>query len=327
MIEIESAEIVPGIPRRMEVAVAHVAHDDPVVDGTLGVSARIEQSPLLWDVADIGEEHARLTSRFGPRLDVPMGREALRRLDRGMLLVAQPRVLRLTRRVEHVGMVTIERILDNEREVNVDLPAVRVHCPRRDGCSADYTFSTEHGHDGKFDLTIVGLGGGASAKFTGKESETWSIKGAPDGHCREATIPGRMLIGDGVLKIDGQVIRSGTMTDFVSVDRGGRKEREIPPDADDCLVPLEAAKRLPQHWWVDRLDEGEPMEVEVELARETSGSFSMGLETKGIVDLKLEYTRTTSTTRSISTTLAPGATYAMYAPDTDEGMERCWTTG
>ena len=326
MIQIHSAEIVPGIPRTQELRVAFVAEDDPVVAGTLGVSPDIEEMPVPWEVGEVGDETARLRYAGLGTVEVPLSRGAARELEPGGLLVAQPQVLLMLRKVEHVGMATIERIIDNEEEVDVDLPLLRVHCPRREGCSADYTLATESGHEGAFELTIVGLGGGAGAKITGSESETWSVKGAADGRCREATIPGRMVIGDGVLKINGQPIREGTMGDLVWVDRDGREERAIAQDADDCLLAYEEAKHRPRHWWVERLPDGEPLEKEVELARETSGSFSMGWAKKDVIDLKLEYTRTTSTTTTIKTTLSPGAKYAMYAPDTDDGMERCWTT-
>ena len=73
-------------------------------------------------------------------------------------------------------------------------------------------------------------------------------------------MPGRMLIGDGVLKINGQVIREGRMGDILSIGRDGRKEREIPSEADGCLVKFEEAMKRPQHWWADRAQGGQAYE-------------------------------------------------------------------
>ena len=74
-----------------------------------------------------------------------------------MELLAQTHALRYMRKVEHIGEATIERILEHEREVDVDIPLLRVHCPRR-GCSAEYTLATGGSHEAGFELTIVGIG-------------------------------------------------------------------------------------------------------------------------------------------------------------------------
>ena len=82
------------------------------------------------------------------------------------------------------------------------------------------------------------------------------MKGAPDGRCGEATIPGRMRIGDGVLKINGQVIREGTMGDLISVDRDGRQDTTSPRRPTTACSRSRRPSAGPARW-VDRLDQGE----------------------------------------------------------------------
>jgi hypothetical protein len=310
-----------------------------VVRASLGkdsLSSSVLGGPDLYEVNDISRERAGATRISVGRLglhefQVELPAEAAHQVEVGEAVLGAER-LYSKRKLFGFGRVTVEFVPDAEQPppLEIWLPLIRLHCPRKKGCKATYLSASTTEEEVEASLTITGIGGGGGIKVSG----TFAREYTTEEKCLEMVMPAMLHLLVGKTTVDGTEVAYGMRAKVVDPRPTDKKLRLLPRASDSCQRPRNAIGDLPRR---DALDATEAPKGEywnsITLRREVHGKLTVGLEFgKAPVKFGIDYMRTSSKETTIKTLLRPGARYLAYAPNHDAGptleqqLEICWTT-
>lgn len=243
-----------------------------------------------------------------------------------------PRVLLSRSGILGWNKVHVEFVPDYEGSAHtlpVQLPLLRLHCPKNDGCKAEYQFNASDEDVVQTTIEFLGIGGGGGETLTYQAKERWTTS---EKRCIEVYVPAKLLLQLGTTLVNGTEVGYGLRAEVIEVEPLGKGDREIPIDEDTCQWGRDVVIGLPQLDGYDRTSGGAD-EVERTLVRKRHVEGKLGLKLDlGNVPLKagLDFKHISSHEATIRTLLAPGARYVAYAPRhdaaPDEFFEACWTT-
>jgi len=285
----------------------------------------------MWKVQELteGDDGVEVTlgRRRGKETSIRLPREWARDLEPGSLIVGPSQELYEKRNwLGHVTMLVEFRPEPGAEPTDVDvfLPLVRLHCPSHPGCNAEYSTATGSGSEGKVEMSLFGVGGGAGKSMTCTLSETY----ATGERCKEIGVPAKLRVQTGRTYVNDTEVAYGMRASIEQVATKDLIERTLSA-GHGCQLPYEEVAERAE-WKMDRRGvDGKEDELnfhQIEMERESEGKVTVGLEI-GSAPLKLgmEYVRKTSFKAAVKTGVSPGARYAAYAPPGDGGFEILWT--
>ncbi len=207
-----------------------------------------------------------------------------------------------------------------EREVNVDVPLIRLHRPDEQGCEAKYAIAGEESGTGSAKFTL-GVSVGGEASFDAKATETYTATDS----CIEVSVPVALGVALHSLRVDGQEIRRDWDANILDVAEGKKDPHELPRAENHCGEPFKQASLLPNFQTWDLGQAGDP-DLETEIEFERTSKATLGLDLGDSIKLELGIERTTTHTTTVTTTVVKGHRYSVYVPSTGNTLERCWTT-
>jgi hypothetical protein len=223
------------------------------------------------------------------------------------------------------GTLEVEPIPGTESEREIDLPLLRLHWPRREGCVAKYGVGLESGESETFTFSVAGLGTGASAEVTVSATRTYTA----DSRCIEVVTRTRVATALVVVRVNGFEVDRRMEARVIEPHAETVDPRPLAAENDRCQLPYDAATHLPKCTATDLRDSRDPaVEENLVFDRKTTGSLDLDVELPGkpLVKVGLALERTTKATTTINTSLVHGARYTSYEPAVGESIERCWTT-
>jgi hypothetical protein len=230
------------------------------------------------------------------------------------------------------------------RPFEVDLPVLRVHCPRNKGCTATYAVTSSGGEKASASVKFLGVNGGNSREVTWNVTEEYE---ADAKSCTEVVVKAKVTLEVGSIRITvpkgfrdahgvGPHLDTVSNAIYVSIDDIDQERRTpvaIPPERDYCQWTLAKAAAYPK--WPGGSEElvGKAKKVGLDRAAKTSGRIGLGLSLERVpLSFGIDFESTTSHASKVTTNLTSGARYLAYAPsvrdDPDNGQffEVCWTT-
>jgi hypothetical protein len=285
----------------------------------------------MWTVQALDEIGTDVKVSIGRRGDhetsfvLPRGNIA--GLERGSLIAASSETLYKER--DFFGMVKtrVEFRADRDAdpiESDILLPILRLHCPPREGCEAEYAISNAEGGTASFELSIFGIGGGGGQSMTCTVSQTYTAKA----QCIEVAVPAKLVLQFGGTYVNGSQVAYGTRVTIRDVDPMQQKLRSLPA-GHGCGLGYDAVKGAAlTHLDLTALDGTQGnQEWEVQLEMESEGKISVGLELgKAPIKMGFDYVRKTASETTITTGVSPGAAYTAYPPPAGGDFEVLWTT-
>ena len=131
------------------------------------------------------------------------------------------------------GRIRFERDLGIEPiEKLIQIPILRLHCPKATGASATETFADEGATETELTIKFPGINLGSTTETTVRVERSWSTE---NGRCLEIVYRARLLIEAGRFYVGANpyaTVMSFTITDIQDTQR----QRRIPPSQDRCTV-------------------------------------------------------------------------------------------
>ncbi len=228
--------------------------------------------------------------------------------------------------------------------LDIDLPLLRVHCPRNKGCKATYSAVTSGSAGVSATVNFFGVNGGAGYELTWSATEAFD---ADDQSCTEVVVKARVRLEIGTIKISvprgfhdahGKGPHVDTIANAIyfsieDVDMTRTTPRALPREFDHCEWELKRVARYPR--WPGGSDtlRDKVKSVILERARHISGRIGVGLSLQKFpVSFGVDFQADTTHQDVIKTQLTTGARYLPYSPNmADDPAQRrffevCWTT-
>jgi hypothetical protein len=356
--EVEASEIAP-LPEAVEVSIPLLSGGegtapDPLVAlgggleasvPSLDLTERLELFPdsistdassvfdpgSMWTVQALNERGADVEVSVGRRGDhetsLLLPRRNFAGLEEGSLIAASSETLYQTHGIWGTVKTRVEFRADQSSEpveTEVWLPILRLHCPPRKGCEAEYAVAHAQGDAATFELSVFGLGGGGGQSMTCTVSQVYTAKA----QCMEIAVPAKLLLQFGGTYVNDSQVAYGMRATIKEVDAQRQKLRTLPPNH-GCGLDYETVKGTA----LTRMDLTEldgnqgNQEFAVALERETEGKLAVGLELGSApVKMGFDYVRKTAFETTITTAVSPGGIYTAYPPPAGGGFEVLWTT-
>jgi hypothetical protein len=312
-IEIVEQELVPirgqdAAPGSLETSAPAVAdidlYDDELVE-VVGRDLRSEQSPYVVPVSDFSDSLLAFDSRGGAR----------RRADLGA-------------KSEVIGVV--ERRLGRDHEIRftpdtslppmvgqVEVPIVRLHCPKHAGCSATETWTRDLDTSAELKMSFAGVGAGVALSTKMQVRGSWT---AENGTCLETVMPARTRVEFGSLSVRGTKFAMVFLVTITNLSQEGQTQRPIPAEHDVCLSSSADAHGMFPFAGPFTQAAGK-RKLGWKVGASITGSASVDLS---FLDEKfgvgLAYKRTSSSSFDRDFTIAEGATYQPYIPSENRNV-------
>ena len=211
-------------------------------------------------------------------------------------------------------------------EADVSLPVLRVHRPKRPGCSAVLSIGSATSTAADATIEALGMGGGGGVKLTTSLNSSYQ---APT-RCLEVCHPAKMKIVWGRTLFNGTEISYGTRVTVTEVDTDKITDRPIPASVDACNYPpstIKSEQRLTKLINKRQNRRGETSDIAISFERQASAKVKIGFSAAKVpMTLAVDITRSTSQSMIVKTTLEAGASYLGYSPSMRGILEVCWTT-
>jgi hypothetical protein len=285
-----------------------------------------------WRVIGFGEVapdsvNVRFAGLAGAPIEVEIGTDVADHLTEGVYVV-RPELLARKNGFFGFGRAEVTFEPDPEQETweaDVLLPVLRVHRPRRTGCTAKLTIGSGRSASADVKMEALGMGGGGGVKWTTTLSSSYL---APS-RCLEVCHPAKVRTVWGRTLFNGTEISYGARVTVAEVENN-IVERGIPAGVDDCNRPSATIESTQQATGIiDRRQskKGEIQEIDQSFELQASAKVKIGIAGGKVpINLSVDLTRSTTRTMAVRTTLEAGARYMGYSPSRQGTLELCWTT-
>ena len=241
----------------------------------------------LWKIDESGEELATAHMLYAPGNQVtvsydpsvaPRFQENNYVSGLGRQLVATPDVM--YRKGRFFGsdlVVAFEPEPDQPAtERPIELPIMRLHCPKNAGCTATESFNVARTKTVEGKIAIVGLNASGTASATVTLGQTWETA---DGECLQYLVPATLRLEIGRTLVNGEAVAFGMRATVVDIGKGVAKQCAIDPADDYCQKPESEIRPECRLW-------SQPLAI-----RNGSGEWSakVGSEQTGQVGVDLEF--------------------------------------
>jgi hypothetical protein len=241
----------------------------------------------LWKIDESGEDLATAHMLYAPDNQVTVSYDpsmAARFQDNnyvsglGRQLVGTPDVM--YRKGRFFGsdlVVAFEPEPDQPAtERPIDLPIMRLHCPKNAGCTATESFNVARTDKVEGKIAIVGLNASGTASATVTLGQTWETA---DGDCLQYLVPATLRLEIGRTLVNGEAVAFGMRATVVDIGKGVAKQCAIAPADDYCQKPESEIRPECRLW-------SQPLAI-----RDGSGEWSakVGSEQTGQVGVDLEF--------------------------------------
>jgi hypothetical protein len=281
----------------------------------------------MWTVQDLldrdDQVEVAVGRRGGRETSFLLPRHRIHGLEPGALLAAPSETLHTETNFFGMTKMLVEFKPDPglPSEFDVWLPILRLHCPRHDGCEAEYATAVGVGDESKLELSLFGVGGGGGQSMTCIVSQSYSTKA----ECIEIVVPARLVLQMGATFANGTQVAYGTRVTIKDIQPSRLKEAVLSP-GHGCGQPLQAVRESVL-WEVDRIDGGQGISTwEKKIERETEGRLSLSPQLGNLpLKLGIDYVRKASFETTIKVILSTGVHYAAYEPEIGGEFEVLWT--
>jgi hypothetical protein len=242
--------------------------------------------------------------------------------------VVRPELLAGKRGFLGFGKAEVVFEQDPEQEIweaDFLLPVLRLHRPKRPGCSAVLSVGSATSMAADATLEALGIGGGGGVKWTTALNSSYQ---APS-RCLEVCHPAKIKIVWGRTLFNGTEFSYGTRVTITEVDTDTKIDQPIPASVDACNRPsssIESIQRLTK--LIDKCQnkKGETEDIATSFERQASSKVKIGFSGGKVpITLSVDLTRSVTQSMSVKTTLEAGARYLGYSPSRRGTLELCWT--
>lgn len=206
-------------------------------------------------------------------------------------------------------------------ECLVDVPLLRVHCPRQRGSEAVLTLMSEAEGERELGLTLAGTGTKAATILRCAVEAAYPVSG----RCKEWYAPGLFMLVFGWTCLNDRRIAYGAQVVLVGLDV--QKERTIPAADDACTWPTD--RLTPLSPTIDRTGETSTEDTPYrswELDTKQRGTFQVGVSSAtGGIGCGITFTQSTLQRLTVKTSFGPGGVYRPYRAEGGCPLpELCW---
>jgi hypothetical protein len=291
------------------------------LSGNYSFTPNLKGAPSDDPFSDAGEHWATPPDAAPQEITFQASGSTARKLDGVDLLVGKPDQLA---RVWSWRPVEVSFEPDPQAPLYtflVDVPLLRVHCPRQQGSEAVLTLRNEAESEGELGLTLAGTGTKAATNIRCAVEAAYPVSAS----CKEWYAPGRFTLVFGWTRLNDSRIAYGAQVVLLGLDV--QKERAIPPENDACTWPADRLTALEPE--INRSNVTSTTDVphrSWQLQTKQRGSFQVGISSAtGSIGCGITFTQTTLQSLTVKTSFGPGG---VYRPHRAEGgcplPELCW---